>query len=194
MMLRTRILLVIVVTLLLVVVSMFISSKLIQDEINERFEVTSIQSVTLLWNSILENQMDNMEANSTALARDRETRNALRSGDIATLNESMKTTFNLLDAGNIISGLEIGDKQGRIVASAPDNSYINRQLPLITAALQNGKIERGLMTLPNGKPVIAVAFPLLIRVQAIGGAAYYLHLKQAVETLKKRNHSRSGPV
>ena len=168
MMLRTRILLVIVVTLLLVVVSMFISSKLIQDEINERFEVTSIQSVTLLWNSILENQMDNMEANSTALARDRETRNALRSGDIATLNESMKTTFNLLDAGNIISGLEIGDKQGRIVASAPDNSYINRQLPLITAALQNGKIERGLMTLPNGKPVIAVAFPLLIRVQAIG--------------------------
>ena len=74
------------------------------------------------------------------------------------------------------------------------NSYINRQLPLITAALQNGKIERGLMTLPNGKPVIAVAFPLLIRGQAIGGAAYYLHLKQAVETLKKRNHSRSGPV
>lgn len=69
MMLRTRILLVIVVTLLLVVVSMFISSKLIQDEINERFEVTSIQSVTLLWNSILENQMDNMEANSTEIGR-----------------------------------------------------------------------------------------------------------------------------
>ncbi len=187
--LKLRILILNIITILLVVLSMFISSKLIQDEIEARFETTSVEGVQRLWNTILENKMDNMAANSSALARDRETRYALRSGDIATLKESMQTTYNLLSSSKIISGLQIGDKQGRIVADAVDNNSLNRQHPLITAALQDGKVKRGVMTLADGKPVIAIAFPLLIRGQAIGGAAYYLHLDQAVETLKKRNQS-----
>jgi len=72
--LKTRILLLNTIMVLLVVVSMYISSKLIQDEIEERFENTSVESVNLLWHTILENQMDTMESNSSVLARDRETR------------------------------------------------------------------------------------------------------------------------
>ncbi len=168
---------------------MFISSKLIQDEVEERFETTSVEGVRLLWNTILENQMDNMEANSSALARDRETRSALSSGDIATLNESIKTTYNLLSSGNIISGLQIADKQGQVVSSVPENGSVGSRHPLITKALQQGKVTRGTMTLSDGKPVIAVAFPLLIRGKPIGGAAFYLHLDKAVDVLKKRNQS-----
>ena len=170
--LKTRILILNTVTLLLVVLSMFISSKFIQDEIEDRFDTTSVEGVRLLWNTILENQMDNMESNSSALARDKETRNALRSGDIATITDSMKATFNLLGSCKIISGLQIADKVGKIVSSAPESSSIGRQHPLIAEALQQGKVTRGTMTLANGKPVIAVAFPLPIPGQAIGGAAY----------------------
>ena len=187
--LKTRLLILNTVTVLLVVISMFFSSKLIQDEIELRFEETSVESVNLLWKTILENQMDNMEANSSALARDRETRYALRSGDTAKLSENIQTTFNLLNAGKIISGIEIGDQQGRILAATPDTGSVNTQHPLISAALQDGKVKRGTITLANGKPVIAVAFPLLIRGKPVGGAAYYLSLDQAVETLKKRNNS-----
>lgn len=174
---------------LLVVVSMFISSKLIQNEIEERFENTSVESVNLLWHTILENQMDTMVSNSSVLARDRESRNALRSGDIATLKESIKTTYNLLSTGKIISGLEIGDASGNIVVAVPDMGSVNKQHDLIKAALKDGKIKRGVMELANGTPVIVVAFPLLIRGKPVGGAAYYLTFEQAMHKLKESNHS-----
>jgi len=187
--LKTRILLLNTIMVLLVVVSMYISSKLIQDEIEERFENTSVESVNLLWHTILENQMDTMESNSSVLARDRETRYALRNGDISTLKEGIKTTYNLLSAGKIISGLEISDASGNIVVAEPDIGSISKQHDLIKAALQDGKVKRGVMELANGTPVIAVAFPLLIRGKPVGGAAYYLTFEQAMQTLKESNHS-----
>jgi len=174
---------------LLVVVSMFISSKLIQNEVEQRFENTSVESVKLLWHTILENQMDTMESNSSALARDRETRYALRDGDIATLKESIKTTYNLLSSGKIISGLEIGDTSGKVVAAEPDIGSDSKQHQLLTAAVKEGKVKRGVMMLANGMPAIVVAFPLLIRGKPVGGAAYYLSFEQAMHTLKKSHHS-----
>lgn len=162
--------------------------KLIMDEISDRFENSNIDGTRLLWNTILENQMDNMEANITALARDRDTRDALRDLNVTALAESIKTSYNLLSASGVISGVELADTNGKIVASTPSNSNQNKVNPLIVSALQQGKVVRGLITLSDN-PVIAVAFPLYIRGQSIGGGVYYLDLKQAVDTLKKRNES-----
>lgn len=187
--LKTRILILNAVAVLLVSITIFSLGKMIQNEIEERFVTSNIDSTHLLWNTILENQMDAMEANVTALARDRETRNALRDMNIDTLSESIKTSYNLLSSSGIISGVELTDKEGKIVAATPETEAVNTRHPLMVSALKEGKVMRGIVNTSYGKPSIAVAFPLFIRGQVIGGGIYYLEFDRAVETLKRRNNS-----
>lgn len=185
---KTRIIIFNTLSVLLVALTLMFFGKLIMKEVSERFENSNIDGTRLLWNTILENQMDNMESNITALARDKDTREALRDLNSTALAESIKTSYNLLNASGVISGVELADSNGKIVASAPGNDDMNRSHPLIVSALQQGKVVRGLIAMAN-TPVIAVAFPLYIRGQSVGGGVYYLELKQAVEILKKRNES-----
>lgn len=183
--LKTRISLLTLVTILLVVITQITTNFLTQGLIEQRFEDTAIEGEAQLWRTILKNQMDNMESNSTALARDRETRKALKALDTAALTENIKTTYNLLSSSHIISGIKITDTQAKIIADVPDQKGIGNTNLLAQSALQDGKIHRGIIQNSNGQAAIAVAFPLFTRGQAIGTGIYIKTLDAAIATLKE---------
>ena len=132
---KTRIIIFNTISLLLVAATLLFFGKLIQNEIGDRFENSNIDGTRLLWNTILENQMDNMEANITALARDRDTRDALRDLNTSVLADSIKTSYNLLSASGVISGVQLADTNGKIVTSIPSDADQNKVSPLIADAL-----------------------------------------------------------
>lgn len=176
MMLKTRILLLSLCTILLVVIAQTTASRMTQNEIEERFEEASISGEALLWRLILTNQMDSMEANSTALARDRETRNALQANDTTALAENVQTTYNLLSTSKVLTGLSISDLQGNTLVTMPEETKLGDN-SLVKKSLETGKVQRGIIFDEQSRPQIAVTFPLFIRGKAIGGAMFIRDLR-----------------
>ena len=186
--LKTRILLLTLASILLVVIAQVTASRLTQNEVEERFEEATISGEKLLWRMILTNQMDQMEANTTALARDRETRNALKEMDTTALAENAFTTYNLLSASNILTGLVITDQQGKPLVTLPEEMKMGDN-DLAKKSLESGKVQRGVIFDQSGHPNIAVTFPLLIRGQPIGAAIYIRKMEAASQQMKKGNES-----
>lgn len=156
--LKTRILLLTLITILLVVISQVMASRMILNEVEERFEEATISGEKLLWRMILTNQMDQMEANATALARDRDTRNALKDLDTVALAENVATTYNLLSASKVLTGLVITDLQGKPLVSLPEGMKVS-VTDLTKKSLGSGKVQRGVIFDQAGKPNMAVTFP-----------------------------------
>ena len=186
--LKTRILLLSLATILLVVVTQITASWMTKNELEERLEETTLSGEGLLWRLILTNQMDQMQANTTALARDRDTRNALKDEDTKALAENASTTFNLLSASEIITGLIITDLNAKPLVTFPQELKLG-EIALVKKTLSSGKVQRGSIFSANGTPFIAVTFPLLIRGKPIGGAVYIRSLDAAVQTMKNSNES-----
>ncbi len=186
--LKARILLLTLASILLVVIAQVTASRMALNEVEDRFEDATISGEKLLWRMILTNQMDQMEANATALARDRDTRNALQSLDIKALTESVRTTYNLLSASEIITGLVITDLQGKPLVILPEELKTGEN-NLAKKSLESGKVQQGVIFSQAGKPLIAVTFPLLIRGQAIGAAIYLRNMDGAIAQMKKGNES-----
>ena len=186
--LKARILLLTLGTILLVVIAQVTASRLSLNEVEDRFEDATISGERLLWRMILTNQMDQMEANATALARDRDTRNALQEKNLEALAENVQTTFNLLQASNILTGLVITDLEGKPLVTLPAEMKMGENT-LAKKTLETGKVQHGVIFDQAGSPNVAVTFPLLIRGQAIGAAVYIRNLNAAVAQMKKGNES-----
>ena len=186
--LKSRILLLSLSTILLVVVAQTIASRLTQNEVEERFEEASISGEALLWRLILTNQMDAMEANSSSLARDRETRNALKQNNVDALKENLQTTYNLLSASKVLTGLSVSDLNANELVTIPATAKLEEN-SLMAKSLETGKVQRGIVFDAQGQPKIAVSFPLFIRGQTIGGAMFIRDLKDAVSQMKNSNES-----
>lgn len=186
--LKARILILSLTSLLLVVIAQTTASRMILSEVEERFEGASISGEFLLWRLILTNQMDSMEANSTALARDRETRSALQANNNEALAENIQTTYNLLSTSKVLTGLSISDLQGNTLVTVPEEAKLGEN-NLIKKSLETGKVQRGIIFDLQGRPQIAVTFPLFIRGKAIGGATFIRDLNDAVTQMKSSNES-----
>jgi len=186
--LKARILLLTLASILLVVIAQVIAGRMTLNEVEERFEEATVSGEKLLWRMILTNQMDQMEANATALARDRDTRNALKEMDTTALSENVRTTYNLLSASNILTGLIITDLQGKPLVTLPEEMKMGEN-SLAKKSLESGKVQHGVIFDQSGNPNIAVTFPLLIRGQAIGAAVYIRNMNAAVLQMKKGNES-----
>ncbi|MDH5444067.1 MAG: methyl-accepting chemotaxis protein [Gammaproteobacteria bacterium] len=186
--LKARILLLTLTSILLVVAVLVTTSRMTTNEVKGQFEEATISGERLLWRMILTNQMDQMESNATALARDRDTRNALKDKDLEALADNVQTTFNLLQASNVLTGLLITDLEANPLVTLPAEMKMSEN-NLAKKTLESGKVQRGVIFNETGTPVIAVAFPLLIRGQAIGTAVYIRNLESAVTQMKKGNES-----
>lgn len=186
--LKTRILLVTLVTILLVVFTQIIASRLTLTEIEERFEAATINGEKLLWRKILTNQMDQMEANMTSLARDRDTRNALKDMDLRVLADNVRSTYNLLSASEVLTRLIITDLEGKELVTLPEEMPMGGA-ELARQSLKTGKVQRGVIFDKIGVPNIAVTFPLLIRGQPIGAAMYIRNLNDSLQEMRKANES-----
>jgi methyl-accepting chemotaxis protein len=189
MLLRTRIPLVAMAVTLLVAVALIVTSRVSQDQVEQRFADATIDGKSLLWKKIVASQLAYMANNTSGLARDRATRNALKNREFEALDESASTTYNLLHAQKIIDGMKLLTLDYEVVYSTPQKYKGNFSNPMLKAALKQGKVVQGISQDHEGKIRAMVAFPLTVRGKQIGLAVYERDLSDALNDFKDNSHA-----
>lgn len=175
--------------ILLVAISQIGTAIYSETQVQSMFAEATIDGKTTLWKKIISGQLELMIPGTSALARDRATRNALRDKDVITLRESAATSFNLLSASNVITRMQLLSLDGNVLYSAPNDFSGKTNKAIINKALESGKIERGIARDDDGKLVAVVAFPMFIRGQAIGIGMFARNLSEAIADFKVNDNS-----
>jgi len=175
--------------ILLVAITQIATSIYSESQLQSMFEEATIDGKTTLWKKIISSQLELMIPGTSALARDRATRNALVDKDVVTLKESAATSFNLLSASNVITRMQLVSLEGNVLFSAPENFSGKTQKAIVGAALESGKIERGIARDDDGKLVAVVAFPMFKRGQPIGIGVFARNLNEAIADFKTNDNS-----
>jgi len=187
--LRTKVVASAASMILLVAISLIGTSFYSSTQLQNMFEEATIDGKATLWKKIIAGQLELMIPGTSALARDRATRNALRDKDVATLKESAATSFNLLSASNVITRMQLVSLNGNVLYSAPNEFSGRTNKAIVTSALNSGKIERGIARDDDGKLVAVVAFPMFVRGQPIGVGVFARNLEEAIADFKTNDHS-----
>lgn len=178
-----------IIVTLLVSFTQIATSLLSQKKVETMFADATIAGKLVLWKKIIDSQMDKMLPGTSALARDRTTRNALRDKDSVALKDGATTTFNLLSASKIISRMQLADLNGEVLFSAPLSFSGQTKKTLVKQAIKTGKIVRGIERDDDGRLIGVVAFPLTIRGKSVGVGIFARNLQDAIEDFKKNDHS-----
>ncbi|WP_126456527.1 methyl-accepting chemotaxis protein [Sulfuriflexus mobilis] len=187
--LRAKITIGAIIVTLLVSITQIATSLLSQGHIENMFADATITGKSVLWKKIIASQMEKMIPGTSALARDRATRKALLNKDTVALKEGATTTFNLLSASNVISRMQIVGLEGEVMFSAPGSFQGKTKKLLVTQAIQEGKIVRGLERDDDGRLMAVVAFPLTMRGKPIGVGVFARNLQDAIEDFKINDYS-----
>jgi len=187
--LRTRITLVAIIATLLVALSLIVTSRISTQQVETRFAEATNNGKSVLWKKIIASQIDTMTTGSTGLTRDRSTRKALQRGDIKSLSESVKTTYNLLSAQSILTKLQITDLDSKVLFSTPNEYTGATRKQLVKDALKDGKIKGGIELDDNNELVSVLAFPLFMRGKGIGAGIYIKSLDDALADFKLNDES-----
>lgn len=178
-------------TLVTVVITIVLSSILLLmgylklQQAEDLHAESELRGKKILWKKIIASEQEKMEASSISLSRDRDTRNALKKGQVDKLAEAASTTFNLLSASKVLDRLQITDTEGQIKFSAPQ-AHSGKSLSVSTYdALEDGKVHRSIDRSFDGKIVSSVAFPLFMRGKPIGVGIYQQELTRAISDFKR---------
>jgi len=175
--------------ILLVAISQIGTAFYSSTQLQNMFEEATIDGKATLWKKIIAGQLELMIPGTSALARDRATRNALRDRDVAALNESAATSFNLLSASNVITRMQLVSLDGNVLYSAPQKFSGRTNKAIVSTALDSGKIERGIARDDDGKLVAVVAFPMFVRGKPIGIGVFARNLEEAIADFKANDNS-----
>ena len=175
--------------ILLVAITQIAASFYSEAQLQNMFEEATIDGKTTLWKKIIAGQLELMIPGTSALARDRATRNALRDKDVAALKESAATSYNLLSASNVITRMQLISLDGNVLYSAPEAFSGKTNKAIVGSALDSGKIERGIARDDDGKLVAVVAFPMFMRGKAIGMGVFARNLDEAISDFKANDNS-----
>lgn len=187
--LKTRITIAAVTAILVVAATLLIIGQQIENSIEDRLQNLSITSKKNLWEKIISTEINLMRANTSSIARDRDTLKALKNRNIALLAENASTTYNMLSAEGVVTKIQIADLQGEILYSAPDNFKGKTKKSLPTDAASSGKIMSGIEHDDDGKLYANLAFPVYVRGKAVGVVVYMRDLQSAIEDLKLNDKS-----
>lgn len=133
--------------------------------------------------------MDEMEAGSSSLLRDRDIKKNLRSKNYSELANSAETSYRRLSTSNVLTGLMITDKNANLVFSEPKLSGSMTNNPVVAKASLEGKVSRGLVKELDGKVKIEVAFPISRRGKLLGIGVFAKSLENALSEFKKNANS-----
>ena len=153
MMLRTRINIVAASVTLLVAITLIVTSRISQNEVEQRYRDEAITGKSVLWSKIIAAQTDHMQSATASLARDRDTLGALKESDTELLAENAVTTYNMLSAGKVITKLQIANKDGEVLYSAPNDFQGASNKKVLSQALSEGEIVRGVERDDDGEVV-----------------------------------------
>jgi methyl-accepting chemotaxis protein len=192
--LRTRIILVAVSVTLLAMISQIVASWLLQGEVEERFSHATISGKASLWEKIISGQMIQMQDGTTSLTRDHDTQEALAKGNLKALGDSVRTTYNLLSASNVLNKLAVADVSGKLLVSLPTEHSGQTRLTLVKDALREGRVKRGIERDDDNELVAVVAFPMYAGGKLSGVGVYSRSLQAALGDFKLNDKSEVSIV
>jgi len=190
----SRITLAAVAATLTVATVLLVAGRLSNQSIESRVHETAINGKASLWEKIINSELDQMEANMRSLARDRETLNALKDGQLDLLAENAVTTYNMLSSSNIISRLQMMDLNGQIVFSSTNKGLGSTQKTLPELALKEGKVFKGVERDDDGKLYAELVFPVYVRGKPVGVTIYLRNLASSVTDFKIHDLSETFVV
>lgn len=160
-----------------------------QQQAESRFEQATINGKSVLWRKIITSQLDSMEVGMPSVTRDRDSLDAMKNGDTAKLDETVRTVYNRLSTSKVLTKLQLIDNDGNIAFSSQSGVVGKSKRNLVLAAMRNGKIARGIERDNDGTLEAVVAFPLFARGQAIGVGVFANSLQAAIEDFKLNDNS-----
>ncbi len=187
--LKTRINLIAVLVTLLVSATLVITGELSLRETQHHLDQEKIRGATTLWKKIISAQLEQMLSGSKALARDRDTLKAIRTGNHEEIEDSARSSYNLLSTQGILDELTIIDKSGNILYSSREHPVALSSDSLVFTALAEKKPKKGIERTADGKLMATVAFPLYYRGKPLGAGVYEKTLEDAIADFKQNNQS-----
>lgn len=176
--------------IVLLALLLFFSGEHNKGFVQDRFEESELRSKQILWKRILSSEHDHMEAGAVSLARDRATKKALKKKDKAKLADAAATTFNLLQASNVLNALWISDASGSVLYAEPAASAASKIHDSgAMKALEEGKNQRNISRAKNGVVYATFSFPIFLRGKSIGVATYGRSLDHALADFKANDGS-----
>jgi methyl-accepting chemotaxis protein len=166
MLLRTRITLGVMAGVALVAAGL-VAGRLSSDSQNEtRYQALAISDQGVLWQKIVDGQIQAIQAGISGLTRNRKAMQALAEGDEVALSDAVIGVFNRMSTQKVISRLHLTDRAGTIIYSSTGD--ISRTSPLAETALSRGEIVAGLYQDSDGSIQVTVATPLFHRGKPAG--------------------------
>jgi len=177
--LKNRLLLATTVCTLLVALT-FWGAQRISDkhQLDQKLETNSAYTEAL-WSAVSSARFETMEAQTAGLTRNRDAIKALKDSDANALREATVPTFNRISADGIVDGLVISDLSGKVLHSTGRNSRTG----LLQIVGQDLKVRRELVTDSEGKPALALAFPLYSRGKPKGVGLYLMGLDKVADQI-----------
>lgn len=161
------------------------------DITKNRFSDEAVRGKSVLWQKVVQVQLDHMEASTSSVTRARDALKALRQDNAKLVSEANVSTFNRLSSSQIISRLQIADKSGNIIASFPQNYSGNTRKTLVKKSIDEKKVFRGIERDDDGNMVAEIAFPLYYRGKLIGAGVFMRDLDAALENFKTADGSEA---
>ena len=177
--LKNRLLLATTVCTLLVAVTFWVTQRVSLGHQLELKAETNIAYTGALWSAVSGTRFDSMETETQGLTRNKDALNALKEGDVAALKEAAVPTFNRVSASGAVDGLMISDLSGKQLLSMGRQATTG----LTQAVAQEQKVRRELVLDGEGRPALALAFPLYYRGKAKGVGVYLVGLEQVAEQI-----------
>jgi signal transduction histidine kinase/DNA-binding response OmpR family regulator len=176
-------------TLLVVAGSLIGMGWMAQNRVEERFRQATISRQDVLWREIVSGQLELMTGSTSGLTRNEAALQALHANDPSRLAANAMPTYNRLSAGSVLTKLLVTDLDGAVVFSIPHLLTGQTKVPLVHAALQQGKVQQGIGRDDDGELMALLVFPLYLRGKPIGAGVFARSLQDTLKDFSRKRHA-----
>jgi methyl-accepting chemotaxis protein len=177
--LKNQLLLTTIVSTLLVALTFWVSQRFAMSHQMEQKTQTNVGYTQALWSAVAGNRFDGMAAQTQGLTRNTDAIKALKNGDTAALDEAAGPTFNRVSANGAIDGMLITNMAGDVMMSRGRSTGSD----LARTVATDQKVLRRIVSDSDGRPALALGFPLYSRGKAKGVGLYLLGLEVVADQI-----------
>ena len=185
--LKSRILFASALSIILIAVTLVVASYLTRDEAESRYQDEAFQGKRLLWQQLIEGQLDTMRSELFSFTRNTNAMAALSEGNKTEVASLLQPTFNRLKASHIIDGMQIISVNGNPIFIKPDGEGQVSSSGLVRTAITTGKITTGIEQDNKGKLNVVFALPLYKMPGKVIGVGIYTRTLQSIITKFKQS-------
>ncbi|MEN8177952.1 MAG: methyl-accepting chemotaxis protein [Pseudomonadota bacterium] len=187
--LRIRLTLMSIGATLIVALVLITTWELSQRASHSRYVAASVAGKKVLWNKVVESSFEKLSTDMKAVTRDRVLIKALRSKDMAALQEAARTTHNSLVSIGSIDRLQIIDLEGNYLVAIPDGFSGKTRKQLVLESAREKMVKQGVDYDDDGKLMAVLSFPVFARGKLKGVAVYSKDLQAILNDFQKSDRS-----